>query len=110
LPPTVARFEPPANDGLRAAIEEFDCVAIVGEDGKEDPGEVMVRDFLRSGDCERAAATGTTTTYVVLDPKDAPGKLIGYVTLSLTQLRLSGRELKGATAAAICEQVDIPRP
>jgi ribosomal protein S18 acetylase RimI-like enzyme len=99
--PVVARFEPPANDGLRVAAGRFDCVATLN-DGEEDPGEVFVREFVRSGEYEEAAAAGTSTTYIVTDPDEAAGELIGYVTLALTQIRLSGGEKKaGERLAAV---------
>jgi ribosomal protein S18 acetylase RimI-like enzyme len=106
LPPVVARFEPPANDGLRAAIAEFDCVKIL-HDGQEDAGEVMVREFLRSGAYEEAAASGTTTTYMVADPEGVPRKVIGYVTLSLTQIRLSSGEVKQTEELAAVHRSDF---
>lgn len=89
----VARFEPPLSDGLKAAVAAFDCVQIM-RDGDADPGEVMVRDFLRSGDFQETALSGTTTTYMVINPEEAPGRVIGYVTLAFTQIRLSGGEIK----------------
>lgn len=54
----------------------------------------MVRDFLQSHEFEEAARSGTTTTYLVTDADEAPRRLVGYVTLSLTQIRLTASEIK----------------
>jgi hypothetical protein len=69
----VARFEPPAS-------------------------EAMVRDFLRGGGYEIAAEAGTGTTYMLGDGKAAPGRLLGYVTLALSQIKLTTGERRGGEA------------
>jgi ribosomal protein S18 acetylase RimI-like enzyme len=97
LPLVVARFEPPVDDALQAAIDAFDCVT--RRDGSEDPGEVKVREFLRGGAFANAAATGTTTTWLLADRDNAPHKVVGYVTLALTQIRLNRAEARDAELA-----------
>jgi ribosomal protein S18 acetylase RimI-like enzyme len=91
LPGTVARFEPPASGGLREAIGGFDCVAI-GRGADEDPGEVLVREFLSSGEMEQQASLGTSTTYLVSDLVGLDRTLVGYVTLAPSQIRLTNSE------------------
>ncbi len=85
----VARFEPPASEALRETVARFDCVRRRSADGSPDPGETMVRDFLRGGGYEVAAKAGTGTTYMFGDPEQAPGRLLGYVTLALSQVKLT---------------------
>lgn len=97
MPAVVARFEPPADDALQTAIDAFDCVT--RRDGYEDPGEVTVREFLRNGAFANAAATGTTTTWLLADRDNAPHKVVGYVTLALTQIRLNRAEARDAELA-----------
>ena len=87
----VARFEPPISDSLRAAVEGFDCV-LTSDAGE---GEVLVRDFLSTGRFAEAAANGTSTTYLAIDPTGDP-RLVGYVTLAVTQVFLTGAERRQA--------------
>lgn len=84
----MARFEPPASDALREAVARFDCVQRLLPDGSPNPGEAMVRDFLQGGGYEIAAEAGTGTTYMLSDAEVAPGRLLGYVTLALSQIVL----------------------
>ncbi len=90
----VARFEPPASDALREAVARFDCVQRLLSDGSPNPGEAMVRDFLQGGGYEIAAEAGTGTTYMLSDAEVAPGGLLGYVTLALSQIKLTVSERK----------------
>lgn len=101
MPITVARFEPPANDALRAAAERFDCVRRKSADGTDDPGEAMVRDFLRSGAYADAAAAGVSTTYLAIDTDARPVRLLGYLTASSTQIRLTSGERKGGSLSPL---------
>lgn len=90
----MARFEPPADDeGLLSAIAVFDCVRL-SRDGEDDPGEAAVRDFLRSAEFPDGALSGTSTSYLLLEPDDFPGRILGYVTLAVTQMRLTEGEKK----------------
>lgn len=90
----MARLEAPVSDALNSAVAEFDCVVLRPAE-REDAGEVMVRDFLREGHAEHAAAAFLSTTYLLLDPS-LPGRILGYVTLALSQIRLSSGESREA--------------
>ena len=105
--PVVARFEPPAGEALREAVARFDCVSGLREDGSPDPGEAMVRDFLRSGGYEVAAEAGTGTTYMLGDRQAAPGRLLGYVTLALSQIKLTTGERRAGEALGEVRQGDF---
>jgi ribosomal protein S18 acetylase RimI-like enzyme len=106
MAPVVARFEPPTSDGLRAAIAAFDCVKTV-RNGEEDVGEVMVRDFLRSGNFAEAASAGTSTTYIATEPEAALRQVVGYVTLALTQIRLTAGEKRADERLALVRVPDF---
>ena len=103
----VARFEPPASEALREAVVRFDCVGRLLADGSPDPGEAMVRDFLRGGGYEVAAEAGTGTTYMLGDREAAPGRLLGYVTLALSQIKLTTGERRGGEALGEVRQGDF---
>lgn len=103
----VARFEPPPDEALREAVSQFDCVQRLLADGSPDPGEATVRDFLRGGGYEIAAEAGTGTTYMLGDGKAAPGRLLGYVTLALSQIKLTARERRGSDGLEEVPQGDF---
>jgi GNAT superfamily N-acetyltransferase len=103
----VARFEPPADEVLRGTAARFDCVQRLLGDGSPDPGEAMVRDFLRGGGYEIAAEAGTSTTYMLGDAQAAPGRLLGYVTLALSQIKLTTGERRRAEALEEVRQGDF---
>jgi GNAT superfamily N-acetyltransferase len=87
---TVGRLEPPLADELTEALVRFDCVTRY-VDGEPDPGELMVRDFLAQA-AAPATDAGTSTTYLALDPDLAPHAVLGYVTLTLSHVRLTTGE------------------
>ena len=87
---SVARLQVPIEDEVAQALERFDCV-VRYTDGRPDPGELMVREFLAQGAVPGAHA-GTSTTYLALDPQTAPGAILAYVTLTLSHIRLTTSE------------------
>ncbi len=103
----VARFEPPASEALSEAVARFDCVQQLRPDGSPDPGEGMVRNFLRGGGYEIAAEAGTGTTYMLGDTQAMPGRLLGYVTLALSQIKLTTGERRGGEGLGEVRQGDF---
>lgn len=102
----VVRFEPPLALGLREALQDFDCVTRY-IDGEPDPGEAIVRDFIRGGGFEAAAAANTSTTYFAVEDEAAPDSVAGYVTLALTQIRLTGGEKKADEGLSAVQNADF---
>ncbi|MEA2331528.1 MAG: hypothetical protein QOH58_1666 [Thermoleophilaceae bacterium] len=51
-----------------------------------------VNDFLRDGDYVSGIEHGYSTTYLLLDPDEQPGEVLGYLTVSIDSIRLSGAE------------------
>jgi ribosomal protein S18 acetylase RimI-like enzyme len=86
----VARLQPPFDDDLREALTRFDCVRHY-PGGEPDPGELMVREFL-AHNAVAAAEAGTSTTYLGFDHELAPGTVVGYITLTLSHVRLTTGE------------------
>jgi len=87
---TVGRLEPLLVEEFAEGLTRFDCVSRY-IDGKPDPGELMVREFLAQA-AVPAAAAGTSTTYLALDPEVAHGAVLGYITLTLSHIRLTTGE------------------
>jgi ribosomal protein S18 acetylase RimI-like enzyme len=83
-------LEPPLGEGLMDALESFDCVRSYSG-GEPDAGELMVREFLAHA-AVRAADAGASTTYVASDPELAGGVVLGYITLTLSHVRLTAGE------------------
>ncbi|MHB1860342.1 MAG: GNAT family N-acetyltransferase [Solirubrobacteraceae bacterium] len=95
----MARLEPPVEDDVLRALEQFDCV-VRYTNGQPDAGELMVRDFLANG-AVPGAELGTSTTYLALDPQLASGAILGYITLTLSHVRLTtGEKRAGAVRDA----------
>lgn len=90
----IARFEPPLEGTLLAAVEGFDC-----RSNPDAAGESLVADFFRSGQFASDAADAASTTYLALDDENVP-TLCGYVTLAITQVRLTRSERAGAGMAS----------
>lgn len=86
----VARLQPPFDGELRNALTRFDCVRRY-RSGEPDPGELMVREFLAHS-AVPAAEAGTSTTYLAFDHELAPGAIVGYITLTLSHIRLTTGE------------------
>lgn len=91
----VARFEPPLDDGLALAAAQFKCV-VRHHDGIPDAGETAVQEFLTSGAFATDAEEGHSTTDLAIDDESSPASLLGYVTLTMTQIKLSNGERRRA--------------
>jgi ribosomal protein S18 acetylase RimI-like enzyme len=88
-------LEPPLVDELAEALTRFDCVRRY-VDGEPDPGELMVREFLAQA-AVAAADAGTSTSYLASDRELAAGTVLGYITLTLSHVRLTvGEKRAGA--------------
>ena len=87
---TVGRLQPPLVEELAEALTRFDCVTRY-VDGEPDPGELMVREFLAQA-AVPAADVGTSTTYLAWDPELADAAVLGYITLTLSHVRLTTGE------------------
>lgn len=89
MAPHLSRLTLPVSAALAEAIAGFDCV---GESNAGDPVAEDVRDFLRDGDYAQGIEQGYSGTYLLLDPEDHPGEILGYTTVSIDSIRLTGGE------------------
>lgn len=87
---TVGRLDALLAEEFAEALTRFDCVTRY-VDGEPDQGELMVREFLAQA-AVPAAEAGTSTTYLALDGELAAGVVLGYITLTLSHVRLTTGE------------------
>jgi GNAT superfamily N-acetyltransferase len=86
----LSRVQLPMTEGLREAVERFDCV---GDKHDDDPIAHEVREFLCSGAFEHGIEYGYSSTYVLVDDDQfAPRDALGYTTLAIDSIRLTASE------------------
>lgn len=84
------RVQLPVAAALQVAIERFDCV---GERHTDDPVADEVRCFLSDGSFMHGIEYGYSTTYILVDDEQAvPRDVLGYTTLAVDSVRLTGGE------------------
>lgn len=76
--------------GLQEALERFDCV---GDRHSDDPVADEVRGFLCEGHFAHGIEHGYSSTYVFVDDEQPhPRDVLGYTTLAIDSIRLTGSE------------------
>lgn len=84
------RVELPLDRGLEEAIEAFDCI---GDRHEDDPVAEEVRSFLCEGSFQHGIEQGYSSTYVLVDDEQEPPRdVLGYTTLAIDSVRLTGSE------------------
>lgn len=88
----LSRIELPVAEELQEAVERFDCV---GEQQDDDPVAREVREFLREGSFALGIEQAFSSTYVLVDDEqEIPRDVVGYTTLAVDSIRLTGAERK----------------
>jgi GNAT superfamily N-acetyltransferase len=86
----LARVELPIAEGLQEAIDRFDCV---GSRHDDDPVAHEVSEFLREGGFAHGIENGYSSTFVLVDDEHEPPRdILGYTTLAIDSIRLTGAE------------------
>lgn len=84
------RVQLPVVPALQTAIERFDCV---GDRHTDDPVADEVRAFLCDGAFAHGIEYGYSTTYILVDDEQPiPRDVLGYTTLAIDSVRLTGGE------------------
>jgi GNAT superfamily N-acetyltransferase len=86
----LSRIELPVAEDPQEALDRFDCV---GERHDDDPVAHEVQEFLRDGSFVLGIEQGFSSTYVLVDDEQPiPRDVVGYITLAIDSIRLTGSE------------------
>lgn len=93
----VVRLTPAVGDqsSIAAALTQFDCCR-----NDDDPVADEVNLFIRTDEWRRHSELGVNSTYLFFDSEVDSDRIVGYVTLAIDAIRLSGgeRERLGRTS------------